>query len=709
MMKRRWMAGAAALWLGIAPAASAQAQAVTVPRAEMEKLLETYALIKRNYVAQADDGKLFEGAIAGMLASLDAHSEYMNKDAMREIDRESTGSYVGIGIEVEDEHGQLRVVSTTPQAPADKAGIQAGDLLVSIDGAPATGLPSSEAARRMHGAAGSVVTVAVARRGKLRSLRLTRVAMHNDTVRMSMTAAGLPWIRIAEFGSATGADLAAVLKKLDAQAAPRGIVLDLRNDGGGLVSAAVAVGGAFLPAGATMFTARGRDADTEAKVTVDPRYYREADTADVLAGLPAWTRTVPLTVLVNGASASAAELLAGALQDNRRATIVGSQTFGKGSIQSVIPLDAEDGIKFTVARYFTPGGHEIQAHGVTPDLVVRPAAGADEDWQLREADLANHLAPRSPRQMTRRRAPCPKAPACSARATTRRCRPRSDCWRRAQNRERRWPACCASGRRWPKAMRRAPAARPESNACHIPAAEYASLPGKGAGGSAALPAPAVGKDTGTNSTRHAPMWQDESTKEDALDTQLHTLLADLAAFGDAHDGDAANRATRMLNITPDTGEFLAVLVKAMGARRILEIGTSNGYSTLWLADAVASIDGDVTTIEMSLQKVAMAKQNFERAGLDDRITQREGDAGGHLAKFGDGEFDLVFLDSQRSAYLAWWPDLKRILRAGGLLVVDNATSHAEEMAAFTETVRADQSFTTSLVPVGKGEFLAVKA
>jgi predicted O-methyltransferase YrrM len=205
------------------------------------------------------------------------------------------------------------------------------------------------------------------------------------------------------------------------------------------------------------------------------------------------------------------------------------------------------------------------------------------------------------------------------------------------------------------------------------------------------------------------MWQDESTKEDALDTQLHTLLAELAAFGDAHDGDAANRATRMLNITPDTGAFLAVLVKAMRARRILEIGTSNGYSTLWLADAVASIDGDVTTIEMSSQKIAMARQNFERAGLDDRITQLDGDAGVHLQQFAHDEFDLVFLDSQRSAYLGWWPDLKRILRAGGLLVVDNATSHAEEMAAFTAAVQADRGFTTSLVPVGKGEFLAVKS
>lgn len=164
----------------------------------------------------------------------------------------------------------------------------------------------------------------------------------------------------------------------------------------------------------------------------------------------------------------------------------------------------------------------------------------------------------------------------------------------------------------------------------------------------------------------------------------------------------------MLNITPDTGAFLAVLVKATQARRILEIGTSNGYSTLWLADA-AGVDGRVTTVEMAAHKIAMARQNIERAGLAQRIVQLEGDAGAHLKGMRDGAFDLVFLDAERSVYLDWWPDLKRILRAGGLLVVDNATSHAHEMAAFTEAVQADAAFTTSLVPVGKGEFLAVKA
>jgi len=193
-----------------------------------------------------------------------------------------------------------------------------------------------------------------------------------------------------------------------------------------------------------------------------------------------------------------------------------------------------------------------------------------------------------------------------------------------------------------------------------------------------------------------------------LDSKLKTLLDELAAFGDAHDGDPVNSSRRMLNITPDTGEFLAVLVKATGARRILEVGTSNGYSTLWLAHAAAPVDGAITTIELAPEKIEMARANFARAGVDTRITLLEGDAGTMLANLFDASFDLLFLDSKRSDYLNWWPDIRRVLRSGGLLVVDNATSHADEMAAFTAAVRADTGFTTSLVPVGKGEFLAVK-
>jgi carboxyl-terminal processing protease len=207
-----------------------------------------------------------------------------------------------------------------------------------------------------------------------------------------MAAPGVAWIRVSEFGGRTGAELTALLGKLDAQGTPRGVVLDLRNDPGGMVPAAVSVAGTFLKPDAVVFSARGRLPGANATVTVDPRYYREQDEPDVLPALPAWTRTVPLVVLVNGASASAAELVAGALQDNGRATIVGSQTFGKGSIQSVMPLDEDSGLKFTVARYFTPRGHEIQEHGVTPDIAVQAPTNVDDDLLLREADLDGHLA-----------------------------------------------------------------------------------------------------------------------------------------------------------------------------------------------------------------------------------------------------------------------------------------------------------------------------
>jgi predicted O-methyltransferase YrrM len=193
-----------------------------------------------------------------------------------------------------------------------------------------------------------------------------------------------------------------------------------------------------------------------------------------------------------------------------------------------------------------------------------------------------------------------------------------------------------------------------------------------------------------------------------LDAHLTTLLDELAAFGDTHDNDAANRHNRMLNITPDTGHFLAVLVKAMNARRILEIGTSNGYSTIWLAAAIGNA-GSVTTVERAPSKIALAHANFARAGLATRIDQREGEAGAILSELDDDAYDLVFLDSLRAAYLTWWPDLKRVLRTGGLLVVDNAISHPQDMTEFTDAVRNDSGFTISLVPVGKGELLAVKA
>jgi predicted O-methyltransferase YrrM len=192
-------------------------------------------------------------------------------------------------------------------------------------------------------------------------------------------------------------------------------------------------------------------------------------------------------------------------------------------------------------------------------------------------------------------------------------------------------------------------------------------------------------------------------------SELMELLAELEDFGQTNDATITDRPRRMLNITRDTGEFLVVLVKAMDAKRVLEIGTSNGYSTLWLARAARDVGGAVTTVELSELKIDMAKANFARSGLERFITLVHDHAGNVLKGTPDASVDLLFLDSERPEYPGWWPDLKRVLRPGGLLVVDNATSHAEQMAPLVALVTADPIFSTSLVPVGNGEFLAVKA
>jgi predicted O-methyltransferase YrrM len=208
----------------------------------------------------------------------------------------------------------------------------------------------------------------------------------------------------------------------------------------------------------------------------------------------------------------------------------------------------------------------------------------------------------------------------------------------------------------------------------------------------------------------AQLWQYEQHHGCgvAMDAKLEDLLTELERFGQENDKATSERARRMLNITRDTGQLLAVLVRAAKARAVLEIGTSNGYSTLWLADAAQAVGGKVTTVEMAAYKLEQARANFARAELSEWIEQVAGDAAELLGKSGDAAFDFVFLDSERSEYVGWWPDLQRVLRPGGLLVVDNAISHAAEMAPFMELVRADAGFTTSLVPVGNGEFLAVK-
>lgn len=386
---------AVALSLALAAAAHAQEPALTLPRAEMEQLLNAYSLIKMQYVDKVDDKKLLTDAIGGMLAALDPHSQYLDKDDLIALEKDHTGEYVGIGMEVELDSGKMVVLGLTEGGPAALCGIAPGDAIVAIDGQAVTGLRMNEVARRMRGVPGSVVEVALSRprESALRTFKVKREALHSNTVSARLIAEGLAWVRISEFGGATTADLAAALKSLDTGGGPKGLILDLRNDPGGMISAAVGVGAAFLPPDTPLFSARGRSPGSNVDVTASERYYRTGGAEDVLEHVPAWTRAVPLAVLVNGASASAAELVAGALQDHRRAVVIGTPTFGKGSIQGIIPLSDNSAIKMTVARYFTPNGHEIQAQGITPDVLVQPSAASVtlQPVQLREADLANHL------------------------------------------------------------------------------------------------------------------------------------------------------------------------------------------------------------------------------------------------------------------------------------------------------------------------------
>ncbi|TWI48605.1 carboxyl-terminal processing protease [Pseudoduganella flava] len=391
---KRWMIGIAMGCCAASMSCRAD-ETVSLPKEEFEQMLESYQLVLQDYVGSADRKKLMTAAIRGMMSSLDPHSRYLDKDDLEDVERINTGRYVGIGVGVELMNGQILIGDVAENGPADKAGIRAGDSIVAIDGAPLFGLRDSQVAHRMHGEPGTTVELTLAKRGKtpLRTVTVTRATLQEHSVSVQRLDGNLARIRISEFASGTPAELFAALRQLDGPRRVDGIVLDLRNNPGGLVPAAVAAAGAFLPQGAVVFSATGRLPASTSKVTVSPRFFGKAGAPDAADQLPAFAQTVPLVVLVNGASASAAELLAGAIQDNGRGKVVGSRTYGKGSIQAVFPLSDESAIKLTVARYFTPNGREVQEHGILPDVPVDPpvAHAGDDNLLFREADMANHL------------------------------------------------------------------------------------------------------------------------------------------------------------------------------------------------------------------------------------------------------------------------------------------------------------------------------
>jgi carboxyl-terminal processing protease len=368
---------------------------LTLPKEEFEQMLDSYQLVLKDYVGPADKRKLFTEAIRGMLSSLDPHSRYLDKDDLEDLERIHSGKYVGIGVGVEMQNGLILVRDVSENGPADKAGIRPGDSIVAIDGAPLFGLRDSQIAGRIHGDPGTTVELTLAKRGNtpLRTVGVARANLEEHTVSVQRLDGNIARIRISEFGGSTGAELIAALRQLDGPTPVAGIVLDLRNNPGGLLPAAVMAAGAFLPQGAVVFSSTGKAPETNASVAVSPGYYGKPGAADAYDRLPAFAQAVPLAVLVNGSSASAAELLAGAIQDHGRGKIIGARTYGKGSIQTVFPLTGESAIKLTIARYFTPNGHEVQAQGIVPDVAVAPAAarGGEETLLFREADMANHL------------------------------------------------------------------------------------------------------------------------------------------------------------------------------------------------------------------------------------------------------------------------------------------------------------------------------
>jgi C-terminal peptidase (prc) len=369
-----------------------------LPVEELRAFTEVFGKIKNDYVEPVEDKKLITEAINGMLSGLDPHSAYLDADAFKELRVGTQGEFGGLGIEVGMEDGFVKVVSPIEDTPAYHAGLKSGDLIIKLDDTPVKGLTLNDAVKRMRGKPGTSITLTVLRKGesKPQVFTLTRAVIKVQSVKSKLAEAGYGYIRITQFQERTGEDLAKALENLykENKEPLKGLVLDLRNDPGGLLNTAVAVSAAFLQPGQLVVYTEGRAEDAKMRLSASKEFYLHGPRDDdYIKRLPAAVKTVPIVVLVNGGTASASEIVAGALQDHKRAIVMGTQSFGKGSVQTVLPLGNNTAIKLTTARYFTPGGRSIQAKGIEPDIVVEDATvnGVDQSLSIREADLERHL------------------------------------------------------------------------------------------------------------------------------------------------------------------------------------------------------------------------------------------------------------------------------------------------------------------------------
>jgi len=356
-------------------------QETLLPLEELRTFTDIFDRIKKAYVEPVEDKVLLENAIRGMLEGLDPHSVYLEKEAFDDLQENTKGEFGGLGLEVEMEDGFVKVVSPIDDTPAIKAGIQSQDLILKIDDAPVKGLSLQEAVKLMRGEPGTTITLTIAREGETKPLviTLTRDIIKVASIKSKSLEDGFGYIRITQFQVTTGNDLVKAIKKLRKENNPlKGLVLDLRNNPGGVLNAAVEVSDAFLRDGLIVYT-KGRLANSELRYSATPEDP---------------SRQVPLVVLINGGSASASEIVAGALQDHQRAVIMGTESFGKGSVQTVLPLNNERALKLTTARYYTPNGRSIQAEGITPDISIENAkvtSLATRSLRFKEADLKGHL------------------------------------------------------------------------------------------------------------------------------------------------------------------------------------------------------------------------------------------------------------------------------------------------------------------------------
>lgn len=376
---------------------SAIAQKATqpLPIEKLRQFSDVFGLIKSDYVEPVDDDKLISEAMAGMVSSLDPHSAYLDKAAFKALQETTQGKFVGLGIEVGMEDGYVKVIAPIEDSPAYKAGIKAGDLITRLDSLPVKGMTLDEAVKHMRGQPNTKIKLTIARKNVDTPIMLTitRDVIKTKSVKGKIIEPGYAWLRISQFQEPTLDDL---IKKVNALYAEdpniKGLVLDLRNNPGGLVPSAIGVSAMFLPKDVTVVSTNGQIPESKATYTASRSFYATHG-GDPLAKVPAALKTIPIVVLVNTGSASASEIVAGALQDYKRAVIMGTQTFGKGSVQTVRQISNDTGVKLTTARYYTPNGRAIQATGIKPDLNVEETAENDgiNSLRLREADLQKHL------------------------------------------------------------------------------------------------------------------------------------------------------------------------------------------------------------------------------------------------------------------------------------------------------------------------------